>query len=144
MSLNFTFEPIKKVGRDTYALDFAKANKFGIELYNEGSDPIENSSVTVSNDGTLYLNTKHKHYQLMKEIYEMFDDASTENLIMLYKMYDSKCPDVRKVEDIDKCTGKAKGDAIIKMMLKYELKRREYKSARVQPLLNMLVHGEND
>lgn len=144
MNLSLKKEPIKKISSDTFAIDFSQARQYDVELFQDNSRPITSSSVAVSTDGTLYLNTKHKDYKSMKEVYEIFSDVSTENLIKIYKMYDSKCPDVHELEDVDKYIGKARGNAMTKMLLKIELLRRDYKSAKVQPLLNLLLHGECD
>jgi hypothetical protein len=144
MKMNLGTKHIKKIGSDIFAFDFRRAKEYGIELELETYNSSEFGFIAISKDGTLFLNTKHEAYHRVKSIYQMFGDASTDNLIQLYKMYDSKCPDVRDVEDIDKYTWKYNGDGMIKIMLKYELLRREYKSARVQPLMNMLLHGECD
>ena len=144
MNMNLKKEPIKRIGSDTFAINFNKADQLDIKLYQDNSVPITSSSIALSVDGTLYLNTKHKDYSKMKKVYEIFDSASSENLIKIYKMYDTKYPDVRKPEDIDSIGGMAKGDAIVKILLKYELLRREYISAKVKPLLSLLFHGERD
>jgi hypothetical protein len=142
MNLSLKKEFVKKIGSDTFAIDFGQAEQLSIKLHQNSDNLIESSSMAVSMDGTLYLNLKHKDYQVLREIYEMFNDASTENLIMAYKIYDTKYPDVYEPEDVDNFKGKFKGEAMAKVLLKYELLRREYKAAKIQPLMNLLFHGE--
>jgi hypothetical protein len=144
MNLSFKKEPIKKVGNDIFAFDFLQAEQFGIELYQSDSKPIILRSAAVSADGTLYLNTKHEDFSRLLEIYELFNDTTTEDLIKIYKLYDINYPEIRELEDVDKYRGIARGEAMTKMFLKMELLRREYKTAKVQPLLNLLFHGECD
>lgn len=141
MNVSFKKDPIKKIGSDTFAIDFSQAEQLGIKLY-QGGKPNTSSSVAVSMDGTLYLNTKNEDYPAMREVYETFSEASTENMIKAYTLFDAKYPDAKEPEDIDKYNGIARGEAIVKVMLKYELLRREYKAVKIQPLINLLFHGE--
>jgi len=134
-------ESIKKIGRETFAIDFAKAEQLGIELYQDKNIPLNSSSITLSKDGILYLNVKHKDYRKLKKVYMLLSNVSTDDLIKIYKIYDSKYPDVHKLGDIEKYKGKVRGDAIIKIILKLELLRRECKSVMIQPLLNLLLHS---
>lgn len=134
-------EPIEKIGHDIFALDFKKANRLGVKFILNDYKTIMASSISISLNGDLLINKRHKDYPIIKEFYTILVDATTENLIKAYKMYDSMLPDCNSFEDAGRYPDDdTKGKIICKVLLKIELLRREQIMNRTQVLLNLLLH----
>lgn len=139
--MNLKTKPIEKIGNDVFAINFKKAERLGIELFADNGRNIKYSSAAVSKSGDLYINNCHKDYQVLKAFYMLLDSATTDDLIKIYKLYDSRYPDCNSFEDIDKYSDEtARAGAMNKVLLKIELIRREYKINKTQTLLNLLFH----
>lgn len=134
-------EPIEKINNDIFALDFKKGGRLGVKFILNDYKTIMASSITISSNGDLLINKRHEDYPIIKEFYSILGDATTENLIKIYKMYDSMFPNCNSLEDASKYSDDdTRGKIICKILIKIELLRREQIMYRTQALLSLLLH----
>jgi hypothetical protein len=135
-------DKIERIGNGLFQFDFLHAKGLGFVMEQEDHyEILKASPMYLGTKGDLYINTSNILYSALQTSCLMLNALSIEQLMQLYKDYDSQYPDVADMKDIYQYSDELEQcKALNKIIVKVELLRRERNLPTVQSLLKMLLH----